>query len=138
MTLDSIAITVTQPRVIDGFIAAANKIGITPEEMINEMITQRGLYHADNNNIGVITSAAFVSRFTPTEYGAIMTAAEYNTDVAALIGELTASPQVALDDPRLAPGLALLVSEGLVDADRVDTLLSYERPSVITPPEGEN
>lgn len=129
MTLDSIAITVTQPRVIDGFIAAANKIGITPEEMINEMITQRGRYHADNNNIGVITSAAFVSRFTPTEYGAIMTAAETDEEIRNLINELTSSLQVALDDARLEPGLTLLVNKGLLNSERISSLLSYERPS---------
>lgn len=128
--MDSISVTLTNPRVIDGFISIANDNNMSPEDLIVNLLNERGGSLADNRNIGVITSAAFIARFTPAEYGAILEAAETNEGVAALIAELTSSPKVAFDDPRLAPGLALLVAEGLIEPERLPTLLAYERPAV--------
>ena len=127
--MDTLTITLTNARQIDGFITAANGAGMSPEGLALEFISAQGARYADDFKIGVITGAAFIARFTPAEYGAILTAAETNEAVAGLIAELTASPNVALDDPRLAPGLALLVSEGLLDAARPAEILAYERPT---------
>lgn len=126
--MDSILVTLTNPRVIDGFISIANDNGISPEELIVNLLNQRGAALADERKLGVITSAAFIARFTPAEYAAILGAAETNTEVAALIAELTGTPNVAFDDPRLAPGLEVLVTEGLIEPERVSALLAYERP----------
>ena len=127
--MDTLTITLTNARQIDGYIQAANNAGMSPEALALEFISAQGARYADGFKIGVITGAAFIARFTPAEYGAILTAAETNEAVAGLIAELTASPNVALDAPRLAPGLALLVSEGLLDAARPAEILAYERPT---------
>jgi hypothetical protein len=84
------------------------------------------LTHADLFKVGVITSAAFIARFTPAEYSGIL--ASTDPVVQGLLATLLAEPLVNFDDPRLAPGLALLVDAELLDADRVAELLSYERP----------
>ena len=127
--MDTLTITLTNARQIDGFITAANGAGMTPEALALEFLSQQGARYADDFRIGVITGAAFIARFTPAEYGAILTAAETNEAVAALVADLKASPNVALDDPRLEPGLALLVSEGLLDAARPAEILAYDRPT---------
>lgn len=128
MTLDTLTVTLTNTRLIDGWVAAANRNGTTPEALALEFLEQQGRSYADLNKVGIVIGAAFVARFTPSEYGAILAAAQDNADVAALLQQLFDSPNVALDDPRLAPGLALLVSEGLLDADRPAEILSYVRP----------
>lgn len=127
--MDTLTITLTNARQIDGFITAANGAGMSPEALALEFISAQGARYANDFKIGIITGAAFIARFTPAEYGAILTAAETNEAVAGLIAELTANPNVALDAPRLAPGLALLVGEGLLDAARPAEILAYERPT---------
>lgn len=128
MPLDTLTITLTDTRLIDGWVAAANANGTTPEALALEFLENQGRSYADLNRVGVVTGAAFVARFTPSEYGAILAAAQDNAEVAALLQQLFDSPNVALDDPRLAPGLALLVAEELLDADRPAEILSYVRP----------
>lgn len=131
--MNTLTITLINARQIDGFVQAANGAGVTPEALALEFLSQQGARYAADFKVGVITSAAFMARFTPAEYGAILAAAAEDTEsgqaVAGLVAQLTASPNVALDDPRLQPGLALLVSLELLDAERVPELLAYERPA---------
>jgi hypothetical protein len=126
--LSSLTITLTDTRLIDGWVAAANANGLSPEAIVQEFLTTQGRSYADLYRVGIITGAAFVARFTPAEYGAILTAAATNPEVQGLLDQLFDSPNVALDDPRLEPGLALLVSEGLLDAARPAEILAYVRP----------
>jgi len=70
--MDTLTITLTNPRQIDGYIKAANNAGMTPEALAEEFLAQQGARYADGFRIGVITGAAFVARFTPAEYGAIL------------------------------------------------------------------
>jgi len=128
MPLSTLTITLTDARLIDGWVAAANANGYTPEAIPEEFLQQQGKSYADLYRVGIITGAAFVSRFTPAEYGAILTAAATNPEVQGLLDQLFDSPNVALDDPRLEPGLALLVSEDLLDAARPAEILAYVRP----------
>ena len=143
MPLSSLTITLSDPRLIDGWVAAANANGYTPEAIAKEFLQQQGKSYADLHKIGVIASAAFVARFTPAEYGAILAAADPGPDateeeiaaagqVQALLAQLYVSPSVELNDPRLAPGLGLLVSLGLLDAARPAEILAYERPEPAT------
>ena len=136
----SLTITLTNARQIDGYIQAANGAGMSPEALALEFLSQQGARYANDFRIGIITGAAFIARFTPVEYGNILAASvpppdatpeqvEQAAAVAGLIAELTASPNVALDDPRLAPGLTLLVSLGLLDASRPAEILAYDRPT---------
>ena len=128
MSLSTLTITLTDTRLIDGWVAAANANGLSPEALALEFLETQDRSYADLNAVGVITGAAFVARFTPAEYGDILTAAATNPEVQGLLDQLFDSPNVALDDPRLEPGLALLVSEGLLDAARPAEILAYVRP----------
>jgi hypothetical protein len=197
--MDTLSLTLTNTRVIDGLIFAANTAGLTPEAYAEWLLTQNGHRYADANSYGVITSAAFFARFTPTEYNDVLTAAAdrvvvpdpiggvptadeqkmYDNAVAAyaalenptqeqtdlyeamvasyqaactpdnqaeidaaeaknaaanevqvLVVELTNAERVALDDQRVTDGLQLLVSRGLLGADRPAVITSYERPTV--------
>jgi hypothetical protein len=197
--MDTLSLTLTNTRVIDGLIFAANTAGLTPEAYAEWLLTQNGYRYADANSYGVITSAAFFARFTPTEYNDVLTAAadrvvvpdpiggvptadeqkmyddavatyvalenptQEQTDlyeamvasyvaastpdnqaeidaaeaknaaadeVQALVVELTNAERVALDDQRVTEGLSLLVSRGLLGADRPAVITSYERPTV--------
>lgn len=130
MPLPSLTITLTDPRIIDGWVEAANRNGTTPEAIAAEFLTTQGNSYAELFKIGVITSAAFIRRFTATEYATILAAAEQSPDVAALVDELTASPNVALNDPRLGPGLQQLAAAGLIASERIPELLSYTRPEL--------
>jgi hypothetical protein len=132
MTLSSLTITLSDARLIDGWVEAANRNGTTPELLALEFLKHQGRNYADLNRIGLITSSAFIRRFTAAEYGAILAAAEQSAQVAALIDELTSSPQVALDDPRLEPGLQQLAAAGLISAERIPDLLAYSRPEPST------
>lgn len=130
MPLLSLTITITDPRIIDGWVEAANRNGTTPDAIALDFLTQQGGNYAELFKIGVITSAAFIRRFTATEYAIIMAAAEQSPEVAALVDELTASPNVALYDPRLEPGLQQLAAAGLIASERIPELLSYTRPEL--------
>jgi len=184
--MDSLTITLNDLRQIDGLIYGANSAGLSVEDFALLILSREGSRFADSGLIGRETSAAFVQRFTATEYGAILDAAaaepvEYDTfvyqdsvvfvdpenptqdeldaqaavdaanavvaaDEAAHRAEvdaaneqlallkqyveaLTSVPYVHWDDPRLAPGLALLESAGLIAAGRAAEILTYERPT---------
>jgi hypothetical protein len=125
-----LTVTISHPRFVDGFIEAANRNGTTPEAIAIGLLEQQGKSYADLFKVGVITSAAFIARFTPTEYAGILAAAEVDENVKALLDTLLAEPLVNFDDPRLEPGLQQLVDAELLDAGRLEALLSYERPVV--------
>lgn len=122
-------ITLTLPqRAYDGLVEAAHRNGLTVEELALQFVESAGFNYANLFKIGLLTSAAFVQRFSAQEYGAILAAADQNQQIGGLVMELINSPFVALDDPRLPPGLALLVSAGLLAPDRPEEILYYERP----------
>jgi hypothetical protein len=155
--MDTLTITLTNTRAIDGLVYEANRGGKSVEDYALQLMETQGLRSADDNRIGVITSALFIKGFTASEYAEILNACntvevpvpvdpENPTEaeisaitqatttnsiavaVSSLVDQLTESPNIALDDSRLRPGLTLLVSIGLLDAGRIDTLLSYTRP----------
>jgi len=195
--MDNLSLTLTNTRAIDGLIFAANSAGMTPEAYAEWLLTKDGYRFADANSYGVVTSAGFFARFTPTEYADVLAAsvdtvvvpepiggvpteeqqqmydeavlaysllenptaedtAMYEAMVAtyeaaytvenqaeidaaeaqnakaneikALLDELTAAERVALDDQRVADGLALLVSRELLGAERPAEITAYERP----------
>ena len=115
-------------RAYDGLAEAARRNNLPLPDLAREILSREGLSYSNQFGIGVLTSAGFVARFTPAEYGVIIQATATDEAVAALVAQLTAEPYVALDDPRLAPGLALLVARGLLADDRPAALLSYLRP----------
>ena len=115
-------------QALDGLIEAGNRNGSTAEVIAAELLENQGRQYAELFRIGVITSAAFVVRFTPEEYTAIVAAAEGHPDVAGYIAELVNRPYVPLTDPRLRPAVEALAAAGLIAADRVDAIVAYERP----------
>lgn len=115
-------------RAYDGLAEAARRNNLPLPDLAREILNREGLSYSNLFGIGVLTSAGFVARFSPAEYGAIIGATATDEAVAALVAQLTAQPYVALDDPRLAPGLALLVDRGLLATDRPAAILSYSRP----------
>jgi hypothetical protein len=158
--MDTLSIEITNLRAIDGVIFEANRAGLTPDVYARQQMEALGLRAADDNRIGVITSAAFIARFSPSEYAAILaacepvlvpsptdptaeeaaqiTAAQLHNDladaIADLIDQLTNTPNVALDDDRLQSGLRLLLMAGLIAPERTEALLSYERPVPVVAP----
>jgi hypothetical protein len=97
--MDTLSLTLTNTRVIDGLIFAANTAGLTPEAYAEWLLTQNGHRYADANSYGVITSAAFFARFTPTEYNDVLTAAADRVVVPDPIGGVpTAEEQQMYDD----------------------------------------
>ena len=97
--MDTLSLTLTNTRVIDGLIFAANTAGLTPEAYAEWLLTQNGHRYADANSYGVITSAAFFARFTPTEYNDVLTAAADRVVVPDPIGGVpTADEQKMYDD----------------------------------------
>lgn len=132
LAMDTLFVTLTNTRVIDGLIFAANSAGMTPEAYAEWLLNKDGDRFADANNYGIVTSAGFFARFTPAEYADVLAASEAKdadaNAVKALLDELTAAEKVALDDQRVADGLSLLVSMELLGPERPAEITAYERP----------
>ena len=142
MTIDTLTYTLTDKRSIDALIISVNRQNegrtadnwLTPEFALEELVLAFTRQVANTENVGILTSAAFVGRFTPTEYAGIIAAAETDADVAALVSEVLGSAYIYLDDPRLDPGLDLLEAKQLIDTGRKAQILSYDRPEPTAPP----
>ena len=136
MPSSSLTVTINDPHTIDGWAEAAIRNNTTPEELAAEFLTNQGKSYANLFGIGVITSAAFMARFTPTEYANIMAAAQQSPEIASYITELVSHATVPLYDPRMRSAAEALAAIGLIQPERVDELLRYERPGVevIKPP----
>ena len=134
--MDSLSFTLTDHRAIDGVIATVNRqnVGRTADEWVTvdqfwaEQVTALAKNLANNENVGIITSAAFIQRFTTDEYSGIIAASKTDADVAALINTLVNSAYVYLDDARILPGLQQLVTLGLLEANRIPEIVAYDRP----------
>jgi hypothetical protein len=126
--MNQLTVTTTE-RAYRALVVAAEANGLTVEALASEAIQQVGISYAEIFRVGVMTSAAFVRRFTVAEYAEILAAAEQNTVVALLVGELLEAPYVALDDERLRPGLEALAQAGLLEADRIAAILDYNPPN---------
>lgn len=120
-------------RYIDGWVAAATAAGQTPEDFVLQFLRDQGKSYATSYRVGTFPSSGFILRVQPAEYQAIVTAAQTDPNVAALLAELAVEPFAAVDDPRIGPGLDYLVAVGLLSAERRTELLSYERPEPVTP-----
>lgn len=81
----------------------------------------------------IVTKLAFRYRLTDAEYVGILTAAKTDVSVAAWIETFNIVSQINLDDPRTKSGLDMMVSKGLLTAERETEILtasvqSDERP----------
>jgi hypothetical protein len=128
--MNQLTVTTTE-RAYRALVVAAEANGLTVEAIASEAIQQVGINYAKIYRVGVMTSAAFVRRFTVAEYAEILAAAtEGNKVVASLVGELLEAPYVELDDERLRPGLDALVNAGLLDVERIATILNYDADQI--------
>ena len=106
LAMDTLSLTLTNTRVIDGLIFAANSAGMTPEAYAEWLLTQDGHRFADANNYGIVTSAGFFARFTPTEYAAVLAASVDTVEVPEPIGGVpTEEQQQAYDEAVLTYSL---------------------------------
>lgn len=139
MALSSLTITITNPRVIDGFVATLNSENEgsanprTLEEFVLQQVNASGRSMANSKKIGIIPSSAFILRFTGAELSAIKAAAAQSPELAALLADVGANAEAYMDDPRLLPGLQLLTAANLLDPERIAELLTYDRPEVVEP-----
>lgn len=92
-TMDTLSITLTNTRVIDGLIFAANSVGKTPEAYAEWLLDRDGHRYADTNSYGVVTSAGFFARFTPAEYAAVLAASVDTVEVPDKIGGIPTEEQ---------------------------------------------
>jgi hypothetical protein len=120
---------------LDGLIEAGNRNNTTAEAIAAEALTNQGNSYAELFGLARVTGAAFVLRFTPDEYAAIVNAAPSNPDVAGYITQLAAQAWVPLTDPRLQPALESLAAAGLIAPERVTELVAYDRPVLAQPGE---
>ena len=72
----------------------------------------------------IITKLAFRYRLTDTEYVNILTAAKTDVEVTAWIETFNMVSQINLDDPRTKSGLDMMVSKGLLTAERETEILT--------------
>ena len=62
LIMDTLSLTLTNTRVIDGLIFAANSAKLSPEAYAEWLLTQDGHRFADANSYGIVTSAGFFAR----------------------------------------------------------------------------
>jgi hypothetical protein len=105
--MDTLSLTITNTRTIDGLIFAANSANLSPEDYATWLLTQDGKRYADANSYGVITSAAFFARFTPTEYNDVLTAAADRVVVPDPIGGVPTDDEEQMYDDAVAVYVAL-------------------------------
>lgn len=110
-----------------GLQEAAQRNGLTVEELCGEILEHAGKSYANLYRIGVFTSAGFIKeKINPEEYISILTAANTNAEVAKLVQALISEETVFLDDERLPPALELLAAAGLLSGpQRVGEILTY-------------
>jgi len=129
--MDTLSLTLTNTRVIDGLIFAANSAGMTPEAYAEWLLTKDGHRFADANSYGVVTSAGFFARFTPTEYADVLAASVDTVVVPEPIGGVpTPEQQQMYDDAVLA--YSLLENPTAEDTAMYEAMVaSYEAASTV-------
>ena len=124
--MDTLSLTLTNTRVIDGLIFAANSAKLSPEAYAEWLLTKDGHRFADANSYGIVTSAGFFARFTPTEYANVLAASVDTVVVPEPIGGVpTAEEQQMYDDAVAA--YALLENPTAEDTALYEAMVaSYE------------
>ena len=110
--------TAQEQQMYDDAVAAYALLENPTEE---DTMMYQSMVDSYNNIINTVTNQA--------EIDAIVAANEPHEQVAALLNLLFSTSDVHLDDPRLVPGLDLLVSLNLLDVARPAQILAYDRPT---------
>jgi hypothetical protein len=127
-------ITITNPRLLSG-IAAATAVynatlgegvdPLTPEQYLQTVAEGWAASYADQYEVGIISSAAFVLRFTPEEIAQIQAVAQVSPEVAGYLSSVVESKRVFLWIPEVTGGLDALVQAGLLTQERRDAILAF-------------
>ena len=136
--MDSIAITLTDKKAIDGWISAYNE---RPEGSVEEMIlhamTQQGKSYASIYAVDIIPTAEFVLRFTPDEFRAAQEAGKTDDIIGKFLSETMAAPYVSMETLDKSPGIARMGILGILSSARKAELLTVPRPTPVDPPAPE-
>jgi len=135
-----ITVTISDTLREQGVQAAANAFNaanpdqwVSAEGYLQQVVDSAALSYANQFKVGVISSGAFVLRFTPAEYGGIETAAQTDPIIAGFLARVTESNEVVLYAEEVTMGLDYLVAQGLLTAERAAEILAYTVP--VNPPE---
>lgn len=127
-------LTITNARHIAGIAAATaahnatlpdEATPLTPEEYAQSRMEAAAESWADQHEVGIISSAAFVLRFQPAEIAAIQAVAQVSPEVAGYLTSVVESRRVFLWLPEVTGGLDALVTAGLLTQARRDEILAY-------------
>ena len=135
-----ITVTISDTLREQGCQAAANAFNaanpdqwVSAEEYLQSVIDSAALSYANQYKVGVISSGAFVLRFTPSEYAGIETASITDPIIAGFLARVQESNEVVLYADEVTQGLGYLVAQGLLTAERAAEILAYTVP--VNPPE---
>lgn len=105
--------------------SATHAVYSTPEAYLRHLIEGTCEPLAERYNIGIISSGAFVLRFTASEREAIDAAALSDDTVVGFLSRVGESPHALLYSDEVQQGIAYLVDVGLLTQQRADEVLSY-------------
>jgi len=135
-----ITVTISDTLREQGVQAAANAANaanpdqwVSAEQYLQQVVDSAAISYANQYRVGVISSGAFVLRFTPSEYAGIEAASITDPIIAGFLARVSESAEVVLYADEVVQGLGYLVSQELLTAERAAEILSYEVP--ISPPE---
>jgi hypothetical protein len=72
-----------------------------------------------------VTGSQFINRFTPTEQGALATAAQGNPQMLVMMISMAAAGSISLTDPQVVAGVMGLVNSGMLTQTRALTILDH-------------
>jgi hypothetical protein len=105
-----------------------NSVALKPAEYLAQRLDELLKAYADAHNVGIITPYAFVERFTPDEYAAIVKYAPSDPHVAGLLARLKEVDQVHLFSAEVQGGVAYLsatpAAAPLLTAERAAAILT--------------
>jgi len=101
---------------------------ISAEQYMQMVVEGAALSYASQYRVGVISSGAFVLRFTPSEYAGIETASATDPIVAGFLARVQESNEVVLYADEVVQGLAYLVAQSLLTQQRSEEILAYDVP----------
>lgn len=88
----------------------------------------------DRYRTDAIRSPAFIRRFPPAAYAAILAASEQVPELAAYLARLDDADWVWLGSPETQGGIAELVAGGLLTQGEADAILDYPMPELPAAP----
>lgn len=124
----SISIEITDIRQLAGITSARINAGQevqTDQEFLQETVEQMTLSWRDEFIPDRISSSDFLLRCTPSEFGAVMSAAESDPLIAGLIDRIRNEPYVWLASNEVQQAMGYLVVIGILTEARAGEIASF-------------